>query len=160
MLVLEGAQAGLNWELILKRREGYRKVFHHFDPLKVAQMSDEKLEEILTDPAVIRNRRKIYSARQNARVFLTIQEEFGSFDDYVWRFVNGEPIIGHWKDLKAVPCESEVSKALSKDLVKRGMSFTGPTIMYSFMQAVGLVNDHLTSCPCYSLINAGAEENV
>lgn len=149
MLTLEGAQAGLSWETVLKKREGYRQLFHQFDPTKVANMTDQELEKLTQDPAIIRNRRKIFSARQNAQVFLKIQEEFGSFDKYVWQFVEGKPIIGHWKTLQDVPCSTELSDSLSKDLKKRGMSFVGSTIIYSFMQAVGLVNDHLINCICY-----------
>lgn len=146
MLILEGAQAGLNWETILKRREGYRSAFHHFDPHKVARMSDQELEALRQDEGIIRNRLKIYGARQNARVFLQIQEEFGSFDAYVWSFVNNKPIAHHHQQLTDLPASTPESTALSKDLKKRGMTFVGPTIMYAFMQAVGLVNDHLTDC--------------
>ncbi len=150
MLILEGALAGLNWETVLKKREGYRSLFHNFDPKKVAQMSDEELEALHTNPQIIRNKLKIYSARQNARVFLQIQQEFGSFDRYVWRFVGGEPILNHWKSLKELPARTEKSDALSKDLKKRGMNFVGSTIMYAYMQAVGMVRDHLASCFCYA----------
>ncbi len=146
MLILEGAQAGLSWETILKRREGYRKVFHHFDPLKVAAMSDEELEALRSCPEIIRNRLKIYAARQNARVFLKIQQEFGSFDRYLWAFVKGKPILNHWKQFKDIPSLTPESDALSKDLKKRGMTFVGSTIIYAYMQAVGMVNDHLTDC--------------
>lgn len=149
MIVLEGAQAGLSWETILKRREGYRKAFHSFDPKKVAAMSDNELESLRQNAEIIRNRLKIHSARQNARVFLQIQEEFGSFDRYLWNFVKGKPIMGHWKRFKDVPAKTDVSDALSKDLKKRGMTFVGSTIMYAFMQAVGLVNDHFLDCWCY-----------
>lgn len=147
MLVLEGAQAGLSWETILKRREGYRQAFHQFDPTRVANMTDEDLEDLMHCEEIIRNRLKIYSARQNARVFLDIQQEFGSFDAYVWRFVQGKPIVNQWKALKEVPCESPESMSLSKDLKRRGMTFVGPTIMYAYMQAIGMVNDHLVNCP-------------
>jgi DNA-3-methyladenine glycosylase I len=146
-LVLEGAQAGLSWETILKRREGYRKAFHYFDPHKVASMKDEELEALRHNPEIIRNRLKIWSARQNARVFIQIQEEFGSFDTYVWRYVNNRPIINHFKSFSEVPVITPESDALSKDLKKRGMNFVGSTCIYAFMQAVGLVNDHLTCCP-------------
>ncbi|MFI5342949.1 MAG: DNA-3-methyladenine glycosylase I [Chlamydiales bacterium] len=149
MLVLEGAQAGLSWETILKRREGYREAFHHFNPLKVAAMSNEELDALLQNEKIIRNRLKIYSARQNAQVFLKIQQEFGSFDCYVWGFVNGKPIINQWQRFEEVPCSSPESDALAKDLKKRGMTFVGSTIIYAYMQAVGLVNDHLTDCWCY-----------
>ena len=149
MLILEGAQAGLSWETVLKKREGYRRLFHNFDPVKVANMTDKELESLTQDPAIIRNRRKIFSARQNAQVFLKIQEEFGSFDRYVWQFVDETPIVGHWNTWQEVPTRTEQSDRLSKDLKRRGMSFVGTTIIYAFMQAVGLVNDHLTSCMSY-----------
>ncbi|MDX8431530.1 MAG: DNA-3-methyladenine glycosylase I [Candidatus Algichlamydia australiensis] len=150
MLVLEGAQAGLNWELILKRREAYRKHFHNFDPETVAKMSDQDLENLILNPAIIRNRRKIFSARQNAQIFLKIQKEFGSFDSYLWKYVDYKPIVNKWKNSQDVPCKTDISTAIAKDLQKRGMAFVGPTIIYSFMQAVGLVNDHLISCSIQS----------
>jgi DNA-3-methyladenine glycosylase I len=149
MLILEGAQAGLSWETILKRREGYRKAFCQFDPVKVAKLSDEKLEALIQNPEIIRNRAKIYSARENAKVFLAIQKEFGSFDRYVWGFVNEKPIKNHWKQFKDIPCKTNESDALSKDLKKRGMNFVGSTIIYAFMQAVGMVNDHPVDCICH-----------
>ena len=148
MLVLEGAQAGLSWETILKRRAGYRKAFHNFNPLKVASMDDEELEALRHNPEIIRNKLKIYAARQNARVFLQIQEEFGTFDRYLWKFVNGRPLIHHRERLKDLPAKTRESDALSKDLKKRGMTFVGSTIIYAYMQAVGLVNDHLKDCWC------------
>ncbi len=150
MLILEGAQAGLSWETILKRRRGYRKAFHHFDPVKVASMNDDELEGLLQNPEVIRNRLKIYGARQNARVFLRIQQEFGSFDSYIWNFVKGEPIKNHWKEFRNVPITTIESDALSKDLKKRGMTFVGSTIIYAYMQAIGMVNDHTIQCWCYT----------
>ncbi len=146
MLILEGAQAGLSWETILKRREGYRKAFYNFDPMKVAAMGDDELEHLLHNPNIIRNRLKIYGARKNALVFLNIQREFGSFDRYVWSFVQGKPIKNHWKSLKELPTSTMESDALSKDLKKRGMTFVGPTIIYAFMQATGMVNDHTVAC--------------
>ena len=149
MLILEGAQAGLSWETVLKKREGYRKAFHHFDPKKVAVMTDEELETLRSNPGIIRNRRKIYAARNNAQVFLKLQEEYGSFEQYVWSFVEGKPIINHWETFEEVPITTPESDALSKALKKQGMSFVGSTIMYAFMQAVGMVNDHLTDCWCY-----------
>ncbi|PWU16259.1 MAG: DNA-3-methyladenine glycosylase I [Chlamydiae bacterium] len=149
MLILEGAQAGLSWETILKRREGYRRAFHHFNPAKVALMSDSELETLCQNPEIIRNRLKIYATRQNAQVFLKIQEEFGSFDCYVWGFVNKKPIVNHWRRLEEIPATTAESNALAKDLKKRGMTFVGSTIIYAFMQAVGLVNDHITECWCY-----------
>lgn len=148
MLILEGAQAGLSWETILKRRDGYRKAFHRFDPKKVASMTDQELDSLLQDEGIIRNRLKVYAARQNAQVFLKIQKEFGSFDSYVWGFVEGKPKINHWKRFKDVPVTTPESDALSKDLKKRGMTFVGSTIIYAYMQAVGLINDHLADCWC------------
>ena len=146
MLILEGAQAGLSWETILKRREGYRSAFHGFDPGKVAVMTDEALEQLRSDPGIIRNRLKIVAARQNAMIFLKIQEEFGSFDRYLWGFVNGKPIVNRFLSMKEIPTKTPISDALSKDLKRRGMTFVGSTIMYAYMQAVGLVNDHVVSC--------------
>jgi len=146
MLILEGAQAGLTWETILKRREGYRKAFLNFDPEKVAAMTDADLEKVLLDPGIIRNRLKVYSARKNALVFLNIQKEFGSFDKYIWQFVEGHPIKNHWKTLGEAPTTSKESDKLSKELKKRGMSFVGSTIIYAHMQAIGMINDHITTC--------------
>jgi DNA-3-methyladenine glycosylase I len=146
MLILEGAQAGLSWETILKRRSGYRLAFHGFDPIKVAAMTDDELERLRCDPGIIRNRLKIYAARQNAAVFLKIQNEFGSFDRYLWAFVGGKPIVNRFSSLKEIPSQTPVSDALSKDLKKRGMTFVGPTIIYAYMQAVGVVNDHIITC--------------
>lgn len=146
MLILEGAQAGLSWETILKRREGYRKAFHHFDPVKVASMTDLELEALLQNTNIIRNRLKVFAARKNAQAFLKIQKEFGSFDRYLWSFVKGKPIVNRRKSLKEIPPTTPESDALSKDLKKRGMTFVGSTIIYAFMQAVGLVDDHLADC--------------
>lgn len=146
MLILESAQAGLSWETVLKKQEGYRKAFYKFDPKKVALMSDEELEQLCKNPEIIRNRLKIYGTRQNAQVFLRIQHEFGSFDTYVWNFVQGKPIKNHWQRFEEVPTSTSESDALSKDLKKRGMTFVGSTIIYAYMQAIGMVNDHLTGC--------------
>ena len=146
MLVLEGAQAGLSWETILKRRAAYQKAFLNFDPGRVARMSDAALEKLLLDDSIIRNRLKIFSARRNARVFLEIQKEFGSFDAYLWRFVGGAPLQNNPKTLKDVAVTTKEAEALSKDLKKRGMNFVGPTIIYAYMQAVGMVNDHVRDC--------------
>ncbi len=146
MLILEGAQAGLSWYTILQRREGYRKAFKNFDPKKVARMTDAQLEALLQDEAIIRNRLKVFSTRKNAQVFLTIQKEFGSYDAYLWRFVGGKPKINRPKSMKDVPATTSESDALAKDLKKRGMSFVGSSIMYAYMQAVGLVNDHIVDC--------------
>jgi DNA-3-methyladenine glycosylase I len=148
MLVLEGAQAGLSWETILKRREGYRKAFYYFDPFKVASMNNDQLDALLQDASIIRNRLKIYAARTNAQVFLKIQEEYGSFDRYLWAFVGGKSIVNHRKMFSEVPVSTTESDSLSKDLKKRGMKFVGSTIIYAYMQAVGLVNDHLADCWC------------
>ncbi|WP_133136737.1 DNA-3-methyladenine glycosylase I [Legionella rowbothamii] len=146
MLTLEGAQAGLSWETILKRRDAYRLAFKQFDPHAVVQMTDNELEGLLTDSNIIRNRLKVFSVRKNAQAFLAIQKEFGSFDTYVWRFVNNTPKINHPKSLKEVPASTPESDALSKDLKKRGMSFVGSTIIYAYMQAIGMVDDHITDC--------------
>ncbi len=146
MLILEGAQAGLSWETILKRREGYRQAFHNFDVRRVAHMSDNELAMLRQNPGIIRNRLKICATRTNALVFLEIQKEFGSFSTYLWNFVRGKQKVNHWQTIKETPTSTPESDALSKDLKKRGMTFVGPTIMYAFMQAVGLVNDHVTVC--------------
>lgn len=146
MLILEGMQAGLSWETVLKKREAYRKLFYHFNPKKVAAMSDNELETVLKNPGIIRNRLKVLATRKNAQVFLSIQNEFGSFDSYVWRFVKSKPIKHHYKSFDELPGSIKESDELAKDLKKSGMSFVGPTIIYAFMQAVGLVNDHITTC--------------
>lgn len=145
-LILEGAQAGLSWSTILKKRDGYRKAFADFDAGKVARFSDKKLEKILLDPGIVRNRLKVFAAVNNAKRFLEVQREFGSFDAYIWRFVNGKPVINRWKTLKQIPATSKESDALSKDLISRGFKFVGSTVMYAHMQACGLVNDHLVDC--------------
>jgi len=150
MLILEGAQAGLSWETILKKREGYRKAFKNFDPEKVANMTDEELQALLQNPEIIRNKLKIFSARKNALVFLEIQKEFGSFDAYIWSFTNGKTIVNKWKNIKQVPAKTALSDKISKDLKKRGMSFVGSTIIYAYMQAVGIVNDHIIDCFRYN----------
>jgi DNA-3-methyladenine glycosylase I len=146
MLILEGAQAGLSWYTILKRREGYRKAFKHFDPAECAKMTDAELENILITADIIRNRLKVFSVRKNALAFLAIQKEFGSFDTYLWGFVGGKPVVNRPNTLKEVPSSTPVSDALSKDLKKHGMSFVGSTIIYAYMQAVGMVDDHTTDC--------------
>jgi DNA-3-methyladenine glycosylase I len=148
MLILEGAQAGLSWETILKRRAGYRKAFHNFDAAKVARMSDEKLEALLANGDIIRNRLKVFGARKNALAFRAIQKEFGSFDAYVWSFVGGKPQINRPKAAGDFRSSSPESDALSRDLKKRGMTFVGTTIIYAFMQAVGMVDDHMAGCFC------------
>ena len=146
MLILEGAQAGLSWETVLKKREGYKKAFYNFDVQKVASMGDEELESLRANPEIIRNRLKIYATRKNAQIFIKIQQEFGSFADYLWGFVKGQPVINHWTKFEEVPTTTIESDFISKDLKKRGMSFVGSTIIYAFMQAVGMVNDHLKDC--------------
>ena len=145
-LILEGAQAGLSWDTILRKRENYREAFDNFDPAKIARYSEAKCSKLLENEGIIRNRLKIASAVANAKAFLNVQKEFGSFDSYVWSFVNGKPIDGERKLFTEVPAKSEVSDALSKDLKQRGFNFVGSTIMYAFMQATGMVNDHLSSC--------------
>ncbi|MCE3232927.1 MAG: DNA-3-methyladenine glycosylase [Rickettsiaceae bacterium] len=146
MLILEGAQAGLSWYTILKRREGYRKAFKGFDVQKAANMTDAELENQMSNPDIIRNRLKIFSVRKNAKAFIAIQQEFGSFDKYVWGFVGGKPKVNRPKSMKDVQPKTSESDALSKDLKKRGMSFVGSTIMYAYMQAIGMVNDHMEHC--------------
>ena len=146
-LVLEGAQAGLSWSTILAKRENYRKAFAQFEPAKVARFTPARIERLLGDPGIVRNRLKVAGAVRNARAFLAVQKEFGSFDAYVWAFVGGKPLVNRRTSLKAVPATTPESDALSKDLGKRGFTFVGSTIMYAFMQAVGMVNDHLITCP-------------
>ena len=145
-LILEGAQAGLSWDTILRKRENYRKAFDDFDAEKIAAYDEAKCAELLLVDGIIRNRLKIASTIQNARGFLKIKDEFGSFDSYIWRFVDGKPIVNNWRDFSDVPTKTSVSDAMSKDLKKRGFNFVGSTIMYAFMQACGLVNDHLVTC--------------
>lgn len=145
-LILEGAQAGLSWATILKKREGYQKLFADFDPEKVAQFSETKIEKLLLNPAIVRNRLKVNAAVNNAKRFLEVQKEFGSFDRYIWQFVGGKPIVGKREIMAEVPATTKESDALSKDLIKRGFKFVGSTVIYAHMQACGLVNDHLTDC--------------
>jgi DNA-3-methyladenine glycosylase I len=145
-LILEGAQAGLSWETILKRRTGYRRAFAGFDPVKVARFTPKKIEALLKDTGIIRNRLKVEGAVKNAKLFLAIQRECGSFDRYIWGFVGGRPIVNRWTSLKQIPARTKESDALSKDLYARGFRFVGSVIMYAHMQACGLVNDHLVSC--------------
>ena len=146
MLTLEGAQAGLSWETILNKCENYKKAFDNFDVQKISKYDDEKQEQLLQNKGIVRNRLKIASVIRNAKVFIDIQKEFGSFDTYIWNYVQGKPIQNAFISPKEIPSKSELSEKISKDLKKRGMSFVGPTIMYSFMQAVGMVNDHEVSC--------------
>ena len=145
-LVLEGAQAGLSWSIVLRKREGYRRAFSEFDPAKVARYSEKRIQKLLTDPGIIRNRMKIAAAVRNARAFIEVQKEFGRFDDYCWRFVDGRPRQNRWKSIKQIPTTSAESDALSKDLKQRGFGFVGSTVIYAHMQAVGMVNDHLVDC--------------
>jgi DNA-3-methyladenine glycosylase I len=145
-LVLEGAQAGLSWSIVLKKREGYRRAFSRFDPRKVARYTLDRIQTLTANPSIIRNRLKIESAVRNARAFLAIQDEFGSFDAYCWRFVDGRPRLNRRKAMREIPATSRESDAFSKDLKRRGFSFVGSTIMYAHMQAVGMVNDHLVGC--------------
>jgi len=145
-LILEGAQAGLSWDTILKKREHYREVFDNFDPEKVARYDSRKVKQLLADPGIVRNRLKIAAAIQNAKAFLTVQKEFGSFDAYLWRFVRGKPKQNSWRSIKDAPTHAPESDDLSKDLVKRGFKFVGSTICYAMMQAVGMVNDHTFDC--------------
>ncbi len=145
-LILEGAQAGLSWSTILKKREGYRKAFAGFDPEKVARFSDSKIEKLLLDPTIVRNRLKVKAAVNNAKRFLEVQNEFGSFDRYIWTFVKGAPIVNKWKTLNQIAPTTKESDALSKDLIRRGFKFVGSTVIYAHMQACGLVNDHLVDC--------------
>ncbi len=146
LLILEGAQAGLNWLTILKKRENYRKAFDSFDYEKIANYNKEDIERLLSDTGIVRNRLKIESAIKNARGVIKIQEEFGSFDAYLWRYVKDTPIQNKWKSLVDIPVKTEISEMMSKDLKKRGFNFVGPTICYAFMQAIGMVNDHTTDC--------------
>lgn len=148
-LILEGAQAGLSWISVLKRREGYRKAFSNFDPKLVSKYTQKQVDKLLGDPDIIRNKLKINSAINNAKQFLKIQQEFGSFDSYLWKFVNNKPIKNNFKTLSELPASTEISTKLSKDLKKRGFTFVGPTICYALMQAMGMVNDHISTCYLY-----------
>lgn len=156
-LILEGAQAGLSWSTVLHKREGYRKAFADFDPVKVSRFTDKRLEKLAQNPAIIRNRLKIAAARTNARAFLDVQSEFGTFSDYIWGFVDAKPVPNRWRSQKQVPATSAISDAISKDLKKRGFKFVGSTIIYAHMQATGMVNDHVTSCYRYKECRSPAE---
>lgn len=151
-LILEGAQAGLSWSTILKKREGYRKAFANFEIEKVARFDEEKIQQLLQNPEIVRNKLKVRSAINNAQKIMRVQEEFGSFDNYIWSFVDGEPIHNQWNTMDEVPANTEISDQLAKDLKARGFKFVGSTIIYAHMQAVGMVNDHLTTCFRYSEI--------
>lgn len=145
-LVLDGAQAGLSWLTILKRRDGYRRAFEGFDPERIARYGPADVDRLLSDRGIVRNRKKIESAVANARAYLALREELGSFSDYLWSFVDGRPIVNRFTSVQEVPAETEISRRLSRDLRRRGFSFVGPTIVYAFMQAVGMVNDHVLDC--------------
>ena len=145
-LILEGAQAGLSWSTILNKRQAYLQAFDNFEPARVASYDDEKVQALLSNAGIVRNRLKIQAAIQNARAFLAVQDEYGSFDSYVWQFVNGKPIQNSWKILQEIPATTNESDAMSKELKKRGFTFVGSTICYAFMQAVGMVNDHVVDC--------------
>lgn len=153
-LNLEGAQAGLSWYTILKKRENYREAFDQFIPEKIALYDDRKIEELLHNEGIVRNKLKINAFIANAKGYLKIKAEFGSFSQYIWSYVNGAPIQNHFKDLSEVPVSTEISEKLSKDLKKRGFKFVGPTICYAFMQAVGMVNDHIVTCDCYQKLHS------
>ncbi len=155
-IILEGAQAGLSWSTILKKREGYRKAFDNFQAKKIARYSEKKIVRLLSNPEIVRNKLKVNAAVTNARAFLDIQDEFGSFDNYIWKFVGGRTIHNSWKKLSEIPSSSPESDAMSKDLKKRGFKFVGTTICYAFMQAVGMVNDHTVDCYLYDQIKKGA----
>jgi DNA-3-methyladenine glycosylase I len=145
-IVLEGAQAGLAWITVLKKRDNYRERFDQFDPQKIARYERTRIEDLMADTGIIRNRGKIEATVQNARAFLALQEQYGSFDAYIWRFVEGRPLTNHWQTMAEVPAKTPISEAMSKDLKQNGFKFVGPTICYAFMQAVGMVNDHLIDC--------------
>ena len=145
-LVLEGAQAGLSWWTVLRKRENYRRAFEGFDPTKVARYDQKKVSRLLGDPGIIRNKLKIRSAVQNAQAFLRVQREYGSFDSYIWEFVGGKPRVNRWRTLREIPAVTPTAEAMSRDMIKRGFGFVGPTICYAHMQATGMVNDHVVGC--------------
>lgn len=149
LLVLEGAQAGLSWITVLKKREAYREAFDGFDPAKVALYGEDKVEELMANAGIIRNRLKINSAITNAKLFLDVVEEYGSFDAFIWSYVDGVPIVGHWKSQEEIPASTPLSDRISKDLKKRGFKFVGSTIVYAYMQSIGMVNDHVVDCFVY-----------
>ena len=160
VLILSGAQAGLNWSLVLKKREGYRRAFAAFDPEKVARYSQKQIQTLLANPEIIRNRLKIEAAVHNARAFLKVQEAFGNFDSYCWRFVGGQPIVNRWKTILQIPTFSPESEKLSKDLKNREFSFVGPTVTYAYMQAIGMVTDHTVDCFRYrEIVEKSANAN-
>ena len=155
MLILEGAQAGLSWSTVLHKRENYRKAFDNFHAEKIARYNAKKVRELLNNPGIIRNRLKIDSAVQNAKAFLKVRDEFGTFDAYIWQFVGGNPMQNRWRSLKEIPARTQESDAMSKDLKKRGFNFVGSTICYAFMQAVGMVNDHVLTCFRHKELRSG-----
>ena len=160
-LVLEGAQAGLSWSTVLRKREGYRKAFADFVPAEVAQFDQRYIDGLILDPAIIRNKLKIQGTVTNAKAFLKVQEEFGSFDNYIWQFVGGKPIIGYWNSIREIPATTPESDKLSQDLKKRGFKFVGSTVIYAHMQACGLVNDHTTDCFRFKeIVESYSAENV
>jgi len=152
MLNLEGAQAGVSWLTVLQKRPHYQKLFANFEAKKIVRFTDAKLEKFLTDPGIIRNRLKVYAVRSNAEAFLKVQKEYGSFSDYIWQFVDGDPIINRWRTQKQVPAKTDISDVMSKDLKKRGFKFVGSTICYAYMQGVGMVNDHTVNCFRYDQV--------
>ena len=156
-IILEGAQAGLSWSTILNKREGYRRLYDGFDPQIVAGYDESKRVELLSDPAVVRNRAKVAASIGNAQAFLEVQAEFGTFSDYIWAFTDGQPIQNAWKTLREIPAKTDLAETISKDLKKRGFKFVGPTIIYAHMQATGMVNDHLVSCFRHSEVAAMSE---
>jgi DNA-3-methyladenine glycosylase I len=156
-ITLEGAQAGLSWDTILRKRDAYRSAFKQFDPARVAKFGDRDVTRLLADAGIVRNRLKINSAIGNAKAFIAVQKEFGSFDDYIWRFVGGRPRINKWRALKQLPAKTDESEAMSKDLLGRGFKFVGSTICYAMMQATGMVNDHLVDCARYRAVMRSAK---
>ncbi|MGA8642209.1 MAG: DNA-3-methyladenine glycosylase I [Candidatus Binatus sp.] len=154
---LEGAQAGLSWDTILRKREGYRSAFKEFDPARVAKFGDRDVTRLLADAGIVRNRLKINSAISNAKAFIAVQKEFGSFDDFIWRFVGGRSRINKWRELKQLPARTDESDAMSKELLGRGFKFVGSTICYAMMQATGMVNDHLVDCARYKAVMRSAK---
>lgn len=159
MLVLETAQAGLSWLTILKRRENYRRAFDGFDPVKVAAYTEEKIQELLQDAGIIRNRLKIRSAVNNAKIFLQVQEEYGSFSEYLWHFVEGIPVDGGFERMEQIPVQTPLAEQVSKDMKRRGFSFVGPVSIYAYLQSVGVVNDHLVSCPRHAGVQSAKEDD-
>jgi DNA-3-methyladenine glycosylase I len=158
LLILEGAQAGLSWQTILNKRENYRRLFDGFDPEKVARFDEARIASLLTDAGIVRNRAKVHASVGNAKAFLAVQQEFGSFDAYLWRFVDGRPVQNTFRTLSEVPAVTPAATTLSKDLLRRGFKFVGPTICYAYMQAIGMVNDHLTTCFRWQQVRALSEK--